>query len=266
MFEEKSKILNTQKKPWIQPFLDYFKTIKKFNDIIEKIRAKLCLTNNFNPNQLFDFLDFQKNGFLTSKNIIYFLNKAKEQYKEQYIRHLIHNYDKDGDFTLNKKEFYNLILPAKNKNLKEKIISSINSNNENEESTNNPGNISNDIKNVFNELIKEELKLGEDSFFAIKNIYNSPKFTTYEAFIDIVKNESYITRKNLNIFLRENKFEMEDDDIYLLMFRIDQDNDNMISYIEFQDIFYPLKNLEKYNDNTILNSLNNINNIHIGLN
>ena len=267
MLEEKFKKLNIQKKPWIEPFLDYFKTIKKYNDIIEKIRDKLCLSKNFNPNQLFDFLDFQKNGFLTCKNIIYFLNQTKDNYKEQYIRHLVHNYDKDGDFTLNKKEFYNLILPTKNKNLKEKILSSINSINENEESNNNNINIniSNEIKNIFNELIKEELKLGEDTFFAIKNIYNSPKFTTYEAFIDIVKNESYITRKKLNLFLRENEYELEDDDIYLLMFRIDKDNDNMISYVEFQDIFYPSKNLEKYNDNTNVIPLNINNNININL-
>ena len=264
MLEEKSKKLNIHKKPWIQPILDHFKTIKKYNDIIEKIRDKLCLSKNFSPNQLFDFLDFQKNGFLTSKNIIYFLNQTNEKYKEQYIRHLIHNYDKDGDFTLNKKEFYNLIFPTKNKNIKEKILSTKNTINENEESNNN-FNISNDIKYIFNELIKEELKLGEDSFFAIKNIYNSPKFTTYGAFMDIVKNESYITRRNLNIFLRENEFELEDDDIYLLMFRIDKDNDNMSSYVEFQDIFYPLKNLEKYNDNSIINSLYN-NNINLDLN
>ena len=229
------------KKPWIQPLLEYFKTIKKYNDKLEAIKEKLCLTDNFDPNQIFDFLDFQKNGFLTSKNIIYFLNQTNTKYEEQYTRVLVHNYDKDGDFTLNKKEFLNMILPYK-KELKEKILSSIN-----EIITS--YDLNHDIKNIFNEIIKEELKLAEDSFYAVKNIYGSPKFTTYESFTDIVKNESYITRKNLNLFLRENGIEYTEDDIYMLMFRIDNDDDNMISYVEFQDIFYPLKNLEKYNDN-----------------
>ena len=230
-----------KKKPWIQPLLEYFKTIKKYNDKLEVIKEKLCLTDNFDPNQIFDFLDFQKNGFLTSKNIIYFLNQTNTKYEEQYTRVLVHNYDKDGDFTLNKKEFLNMILPNK-KELKEKTLSSIN-----EIITNHD--LSHDIKNIFNEIIIEELKLAEDSFYAVKNIYGSPKFTTYESFTDIVKNESYITRKNLNLFLRENGIEYTEDDIYMLMFRIDNDDDNMISYVEYQDIFYPLKNLEKYNDN-----------------
>ena len=242
MSEENFIKNNIKKKPWIPPLIEYFKTIKKYNDKLEMIKEKLCYTGNLDPNQLFDFLDYQKIGFLTSKNIIHFLNQNNTEYEEQYTRVLIHNYDKDGDFTLNKKEFLNLILPSKNKLLKEKILSTKNGN----KST---SNISNDIKNIFNELIKEELKLAEDSFYAIKNIYGSSQFTTYEAFIDIVKNESYITRKNLNLFLRENNIEYTDDDIYMLMFRIDNDNDNMISYVEFQDIFYPLKKLEKYNDN-----------------
>ena len=257
---EERQIKNTIiKKPWIQPLLEYFKTIKKYNDIIETVREKLCLNEKFNPNELFNYLDFQKNEFLTSKNIINFLNETKTKYSEQYVRVIIHNYDKDGDFTLNIKEFLNMVLPTKKRYIKEKII-------KNEKNKNNEK-ISLEIKNIFNELIKEELNLAESSFYAIKNLYGSKKFTTYEAFIDIVKNESYITRKNLNIFLRENEYELNDDDIYLIMFRIDNDNDNKISYIEFQDIFYPLKKLEKYNenvtnDNDIKNNLINKKNLN----
>ena len=79
-----------KKKPWIQPLLEYFKTIKKYNDKLEVIKEKLYLTDNFSPNQIFDFLDFQKNGFLTSKNIIYFLNQTNTKYEEQYTRVLVH--------------------------------------------------------------------------------------------------------------------------------------------------------------------------------
>ena len=245
MLEQSPKKNTIIKKYWIQPFLDYFKNIKNYNDKIEIIRQKLCLVEHFNPYELFNYLDFRNNGFLTSKNIIYFLNQINTKFEEQYVRCLIHNYDKDGDFTLNINEFLNIILPVKNKNIKDKILSL--NNNLKDIKINN---ISNEIKYNFNELIKEELQLAESSFYATKNIYGSPKFTTYEAFIDIVKNESYITRKNLNMFLRENELVLEDEDLYMLMFRIDSDNDNRISYVEFQDIFYPLKQLEKYKDNS----------------
>ena len=256
MLIERQIYNNNKTKPWMQPLMDYFKDIKKYNDRIETIREKLCLIQNFNPNQLFDYLDFQKNGFLTSKNIIYFLNQTYTQYDEQYIRCLIHNYDKDGDFTLNINEFLRMILPNKNIIIKNKILSLINNQND---FINYNNIISDEIKMIFNELIKEEMNLAESSFFLVKKIYGSPKFTTYEAFVDIVKNESYITRRNLSAFLRENDFELNEIDIYMLMFRIDNDNDNRISYVEFQDLFYPLKQLEKYIDDINLYSVENIN-------
>ena len=241
MSQERQIKNNIIKKPWIQPLLEFFKTIKAYNDKIETIREALFLNEKFNPNELFNYLDFQKNGFLTSKNIINYLNETNTKYYEQYVRVIIHNYDKDGDFTLNLKEFLNMVLPIKKRFIKEKILK-----NEKENTADNSNGLPFEVKNLFNQLIKEELNLAESSFYAIKNIYGSKKFTTYEAFINIVKNESYITRKNLNIFLRENEYEFNEDEIYLLMFRIDNDNDNRISYIEFQDIFYPLKKLEGY--------------------
>jgi HD superfamily phosphohydrolase len=118
------------------------------------------------------------------------------------------------------------------------------------------------MQNIFIELINEELNLIETSFYIIKNIYDSPKFTIYDAFLDIVKKESYITRENLKSFFIENGIELDDDDIYMMMFRIDSDDDNRISYVEFQKIFYPLKDLEKYNNNNLIN--NEKNNTYIG--
>ena len=247
MSQKNKRNTNLQQKPWIRPLLDYFKAIKKHNDKIESIRQILCQSEDFNPNELFYYLDFKKNDFLTSKNLIHFLNQYNIPYEEQYIRCLVHNYDKDGDFTLNKNEFLDMILPIKQKNIKQKKLLMINNTNELYENRRDIY-ISNAIKKIFIELIKEELNLAEAASYVVKNIYGSPKFTTYDAFVDIVKNENYITRKNLGRFLKENNYILDDDDIYLLMFRIDSDNDNRISYLEFQDIFYPIKKYSKYDD------------------
>ena len=241
---------NTKQKPWLEPLLNYFNTIKTFNDKIESIREKLCSIENFNPNQLFDFLDYNINGFLISKNIINFLKESNKKFEEQNINCLIHNYDKDSDFTLNKKEFLKIVLPNKNKNLREKILSVV-------KSDSNFSELTNEMQNIFIELINEELNLIETSFYIVKNIYDSPKFTIYDAFLDIVKKESYITRENLKSFFIENGIELDDDDIYMMMFRIDSDDDNRISYVEFQKIFYPLKDLEKYNNNNLINNEKN---------
>ena len=239
------------KKPWLRPLLDYFQTIIDFNNRIESIKENLCSISNFNPLKLFIYLDFEKNGFLTSRNIIYFLEQTKTNIEEQYIRSLIHTYDKDGDYNLNFSEFLNIILPIKNKSLKEKLLLLLK-----EKSDKSIYDIiPQEIIILFNELIKEELFFSKTSLYAIKRIYDSPEFTTYDVFIDIVKNESYITKENLANFLEENNFHLNKDlDINNIMFRIDADNDNKISYPEFQDIFYPLKhlninystNMEKY--------------------
>ena len=249
---EKNHINNKfNNKPWLRPLLDFFRAIIEFNNRIENIKENLCSIPNFNPIKLFIYLDFEKNGFLTSRNLIYFLEQTKLNIEEQYIRSLIHIYDKDGDYNLNFSEFLNLILPVKNNSLKEKLLLLL------KEKSDKSFNfiLPKEISILFNDLIKEELFFSKASLYAIKRIYDSPEFTTYDVFIDIVKNESYITKENLSKFLEENNFHLNDVlDINNIMFRIDADNDNKISYPEFQDIFYPLKhlninystNIEKY--------------------
>ena len=240
MSESNQNKYSINKKLWLQPLLDYFKTIIEFNNNIEILREKLCETENFNPIKLFIQLDFEKNGFLTPKNIIYFLKQTKTNYETRFINTLIHTYDKDRDFNLNFSEFLNVILPNNNPTLKENILLSLK-----EKDKNMNNNIPKEAILIFNELIKQELFFAKSSLYSIKRIYDSPQFTTYDVFIDIVKSESYITSENLLTFLKVNNFIIDKEkEIKMIMFRIDADNDNKISYPDFQDIFYPIKNLE----------------------
>ena len=240
MEEKIKKLNNINKKPWIEPLLNYFRKMKELNYKIENIRIKLCGKENFHPRKLFIILDLYKTRYLSSKNIINFLEKEnKYKYDDEIVRCLIRIYDKDEDYNLNFEEFLNIIIPIKNDSVKEKILllskEKLDSDIDN--------NISNEINTTFIELLKEELDFIKDSSNLIKNIYNSPQFTTYDVFINIVKNESYITKENLNIFFKENNFVLNDEkDLYMIMFRIDKNNDNRISYLEFQDIFYTMKN------------------------
>ena len=48
-------------------------------------------------------------------------------------------------------------------------------------------------------------------------------FTTYETFLEIVKDEKYITKEK--VFLEDNNIELDDNDLDILLFRIDVDND-----------------------------------------
>ena len=246
MSENIKKFKNINKKPWLGPLLNYFRAMKEFINKIENFRIALCEQINFNPFKLFMYLDFDKNCFLTTKNISNFLETRKYHYDEENIRCFILTYDKDGDYCLNFEEFLNIILPIKNSYLKEKIFLLSNEKSE----TNISNIISNEIKISFSDLLKEELDFIKNSLNLIKKIYNSPKFTTYDVFIEIVKNENYITKGNLNVFFKENNLKINNEkELDMIMFRIDADNDNRISYLEFQDIFYPLKNIGEKNLN-----------------
>ena len=251
------KYNNVNKKPWLEPLLNYFSSMKDFNNKIDNIRMQLCEQTNFNPFKLFAYLNSDRNGFITTKIINKFLEEKKYYYDDEIIRCLIQTYDKDRDHCLNFQEFLNIILPINNNSLKKKLLL-LPKEKQDKQNTNINNIISNEINLTFCKLLKEELDFIKDSLNLIKKIYNSPKFTTYDVFIDIVKNESYITKQNLDIFFKENNFKLyQEKDLEMIMFRIDADNDNRISYLEFQDIFYSLKNIREKNFNsTKLNSIN----------
>ena len=251
------KYNNVNKKPWLEPLLNYFSSMKDFNNKIENIRMQLCEQTNFNPFKLFAYLNSDRNGFITTKIINKFLEEKKYYYDDEIIRCLIQTYDKDRDYCLNFQEFLNIILPINNNSLKKKLLL-LPKEKQDKQNTNINGVISNEIDLTFCKLLKEELDFIKDSLNLIKKIYNSPKFTTYDVFIDIVKNESYITKQNLDMFFKENNFKLyQEKDLEMIMFRIDADNDNRISYLEFQDIFYSLKNIREKNFNS--NKVNSIN-------
>ena len=76
------------------------------------------------------------------------------------------------------------------------------------------------IINIFN-LIKDLNKIEDE-------LKNQKDFTIYETFIEIVKDEKYITKEK--VFLEDNNIELDDNDLDILLFRIDADNDDQITY------------------------------------
>ena len=246
---------------WTNLLTKYFETINTIDNSLEQIRANLNAQNNFSSLNLFNYLDKNSKQFLTLSDFMTFLKGSNINFSEKNLRKLIHNFDKDNDFSLNYKEFLGIITPKK-KDLKnidtlpQDKVDSIPENNS----------INNEIKKIFGELISEELKLVEKCHELSQNIRNSKEFTTYEAFKEIVGEEKYINVENLKIYLKNKNIDITDVEINQLMFRIDSDNDGMISYEEFKNIFLPLNDID-YNqnengkemdikNNTIFNNIN----------
>ena len=117
--------------PWVGILLSYFTKLKSIDEEIDKIRVSLCEIEDFSPNILFQYLDKDNKSFLTLKDFISFLNSENVPYDEYKLRKMIHNFDKDNDFSLNLNEFIGMIFPRKNEELKNKIQSMDSSNNKN---------------------------------------------------------------------------------------------------------------------------------------
>ena len=224
---------------WSKMLINYFSTIKSIDNSIEQIRSKLNAQNNFSSLNLFNYLDGNSKKFLTLSDFITFLKENNILFSEKNLRKLIHNFDKDNDFSLNYKEFLGIISPKK-EDLNNKDISP----NDKIVYKSRDNSITEEIKKIFGELISEELKFVEKCHELSQNIRKTKEFTTYEAFKEIVGEEKYINIKNLENYLKNKNLDMTDVEMNQLMFRIDTDNDGMISYEEFKNIFLPLNDIE----------------------
>lgn len=245
--ENQTSFRTHNSKTWLCSLLSYFMNIKTIDDNIELLRVSLCSQPNFSPYKLFHFLDKNAKEFLLLSDFIKFLQEMRIPFEEKYLRIFIHNFDKDGDFSLNVKEFLGLILPKKNNTFSKNISTKIKTDNIDDI-------ISLNTKNIFGKIICEELELVKNCIRTAKSCKESIGFTLYEAFLLIAGNNKYICEKSLFDFLKKNNICINNNEIHQLMFRLDADNDGKISFDEFKEIFFPIKEEEiiykvKNNDN-----------------
>ena len=213
-----------------QIIINYFLNINEMDNSIEKIRVKLYSSQNFSAQNLFIYLDKNSQKYLTLNDFKYFLRENQISFSEKYLRKFIHNFDKNNDFCINYNEFLGIIYPKKNS-------PQYNSHSLEE-------GLEQESKKIFGDLICAELQFVEKCLELSDIVRNSKEFTTYEAFKEIAFNEKYINIKNLKNFFINKGIKINEKELNQLLFRIDKDNDGLISYDEFKDIFSPLNNFE----------------------
>ena len=240
----------SNQKQWLGTLLSYFMSVKTIDDNIESLLIALCSPNDFYPNQLFQYLDFNNKDFISLNDFSNYLKEMKIPFEEKYLRKFIHNFDKDNDFCLNFKEFLGLIIPKKNIDIKNKVL-------KNKNSPYMPDKMNKTTKNIFGKLLCEELELAKNCIKTAQFCRGSKGFTSYESFIEIAGNERYITENYLFNFLQKNNIHIDNNDIHQLMFRIDADDDGKISFNEFEEIFFPMKETELVYNNYFKEKENN---------
>ena len=233
IFPSKTKS-NSNKNKLSKIIIDFFLKINEMDNSIEKIRSKLYSIPTFSSKKLFSFLDKNSKGFITLDDFKFFLRDNKISFSEKNLRKLIHNFDKKNDFSINYEEFLGIISPKK--------IDIIPDSKEVQEE------ITTEIQKIFGELICQELKFIEKCFELSEKTHKFVEFSTYEAFKEVVGTEKYLTIENLKKFFTKKAVKFEENEINQLMLRFDKDNDGVISYEEFKDIFSPLNNNEIINN------------------
>ena len=225
--------MNSNYIPWLNKLLSYFHCLKDSDDKIELFRSSLCSSECFSPLALFMQIDASKKLFLTLNDFINYLHDSQINFNETSLRKCIHNFDKDGDFRINFDEFLGIILPRKNISLKKKIFSNI-------QESYCPNYALLEIRKQFCNLLIKELELVNNLNKLAEEITKTKEFTTYQAFSEIVCGDNYITKNNLSIFLKKNGIFYNDSEVKQIMFRIDADDDDKISYNEFKEMFFPI--------------------------
>ena len=194
--------------------------------IIEKERInniiKISLSNypNKNIQNFFNSIDTSKKNYLDLNDLKNFFSFNSISYNEQIIRRFIRLFDKHNNFYLIYEDFLKIFIPYKANEIS------------------NENNIINEKeKEMELSIINNYLELIEQINEIIIDIRNTKNFTTYEAFMGITKGNKYLDEEFLMHFLEHN---YNNNEIKNLMYLFDTDNDSLISYEEFQEIFIPL--------------------------
>ena len=208
-------------------FLEKVKEL--FITIIEKERInnnlKISLSNipDLNLRDFFSKLDINQKGFIDAKDIEKYLKDNCISFKEQTIRRFIHQFDKNQRFRLIFGDFSQIFKPYMQ-----------NSDNQNENDNKNNNSKPQDI---FLDILKGTFELIEKINEMTSDIIKSNNFTSYEAFMGITKGNKYLDEELLNYFLDQ---KYNKDEIKHLIYFIDLNNDSLISYEEFQELFTPI--------------------------
>ena len=239
-----NNINNIYSSKYITPNDNYISKIKNlFNKIIENnkenniIKSLLFNIPNFNPKLLFQEIDSNQKSFISSLDLIDYLNKFSINYNEQIIRRLIQQYDKHYHFRLIYDDFKEIISPNKKIEIQKDKNKYLNS----------------DKNELFNSIIKNEINLIILINKIIIDIKNCENFITYEAFMSISKNEKNIDKNAMKIFIGD---KYDEDDINYLIYYLDMNNDGLISYDEFEYFFTPIS-IGQDEENIIINNYEN---------
>ena len=215
---------------------------------LESIRQSLCETPCFEPYLAFRRIDTSNSGFLTTGNISNFLSTYNFFHNPQKTQSYISHYDQDFDLKLSYSEFLQSVLPMDNSELRFSI-------------SQRPIKRTDEFEPIIIEEIEKKLAylLNREILFYVK--FDRPKknllktvdddlFTLFSSLA--LRNKNEIGFEDLKVFFMKNSYEINDNDIILMLRRIDLNGDGKIDKNEFEDAFFPKNKYSNKKNNSFL--------------
>ena len=205
-------------------------TIAKKEKQVEINRQNLSKNIEFDIFQLYSYIDKEKKNCIDSLNLLQILHRNGIHPKKTEIDFLILFYDENNDKILSYNEFLNMILPNNNLTLRKFAKRNIGLNNfEN--------NISHEVEILFVKLLEREIDLIRNVDRIINEIKGQCDFDLHKVYHLLIGNESIINKDSLKNFFNKNYVNYNDNDVILIMKRLDFNKDDKIEYEEFHKFF-----------------------------
>ncbi len=188
--------------------------------LVEISRKVLSDNNDFDPYQIFTFLDSDKKNRINSTDITNFLNIKRVFIYENEVDFIILSYDINGDGYLSYNEFVNLVKSEKSFR---KTVNNYNSND---------NNLPHNIEHCFTVLLEKEVQLSRNILYYLNELKSRFDYNPYEVF-NSLKSYCNINFWSIKNFLDKNCIPYLENDIKDIMKRLDFNRDGQIDLCEF---------------------------------
>ena len=202
---------------------EIFISLTEAEQDVEITRQVLTENKEYNPYQIFCFLDSDKKNYIEELDIINYLQSKNIFVTEVETKLLILYYDQNLDTKLNYKEFINLI---ESKLSQKKETSDV------------TGHLCFSIDYALTKLLEKEIIHARKIINLLEDLRGFSDFEIHNIFHSIKNNNNnYIIHQNIIKFLNKNYASFIDQDIDLIFKRIDFNKDNVIDLCEFHIFF-----------------------------
>ena len=203
---------------------DIFLILAEGEKSVDINRQILIELDDFDPYQIFTFLDIEQKNYINSSDLLNFLQERGIYANEVEIKFIILFYDRDYDGVLSYPEFANFIQSEFSKKR-------INYNNNNPQQNIIP-NLSNNIDQALRQLLANEIELVKKILPLLNDLRNRYDFNIHDLY-HAVKNWNYIEENSLRNFFGRNKISYLESDIRKIMKRLDFNGDGKVDFCEF---------------------------------